>query len=454
MPHLFSRRAWGAGLLAPLGRMWAQSCAPPPGGPATPFQPPAGLTNIQRKAISALNGTEVVRLRLAYQKLRELAAANPQDPRGWMQQAQVHCFQCGGNPQQSDIHQSWLFLPWHRAYLYFHERILAKLLGDDTFRLPYWDWDAAISRNLPLIHRPPTVNGASNPLFDAKRGVNNGSAMPADIFPPDRNPMNAPTFRTFGGNASAGGALENGPHGLIHVWTGDPTMSDGLEDMGRLDTAARDPIFYAHHCNIDRLWAEWIRRDPARHRNPATASFLNTRFTFFDEESKLRSIRVRDVLDSTRLGSSYAPGAALSAPKPVKRFELTLDQGGNVRLTPALRTRLLGDASTGLNVRRSLVVEDAVMPERTGLYYLFAGAAPPAGSGASAAPNYLGYVGFLKGMHPRVRKSSVMLQASRVFAEAAGAAQGVTLTLVPAGATGAAAEGTRLAFSGVHVLEE
>ena len=27
-----------------------------------------------------------------------------------------------------------------RFYLYFHERILGKLIGDDTFALPFWNW--------------------------------------------------------------------------------------------------------------------------------------------------------------------------------------------------------------------------------------------------------------------------------------------------------------------------
>jgi tyrosinase len=36
-------------------------------------------------------------------------------------------------------------------------------------------------------------------------------------------------------------------------------------------TAALDPIFYLHHCNIDRMWAAW---NAAGHTNPVTSEWL------------------------------------------------------------------------------------------------------------------------------------------------------------------------------------
>ena len=33
------------------------------------------------------------------------------------------------------MHGNWWFLPWHRGYLYFFERIVRKISGDDSFRL-------------------------------------------------------------------------------------------------------------------------------------------------------------------------------------------------------------------------------------------------------------------------------------------------------------------------------
>jgi hypothetical protein len=55
----------------------------------------------------------VAKYTLAYQKLRELQNSNSSDPRGWLQQANVHCAYCA-NTYGMDIHRTWLFFPWHR----------------------------------------------------------------------------------------------------------------------------------------------------------------------------------------------------------------------------------------------------------------------------------------------------------------------------------------------------
>ncbi|PYT04032.1 MAG: hypothetical protein DMF60_16560, partial [Acidobacteria bacterium] len=232
--------------------------------------------------MSTLTPAEVTRLRLAYKRMRDLDTSDPADPRGHMQQANVHCWQCNGG-SGFDVHGSWTFLPWHRCYLYFHERILCKLLNDNSFRLPFWDWDTVPGRKVPPIFRPAMVGATPNSLFDANRSTAaaGGSAMPANIFPVNNNPMNAANFAAFGGTSGSGGGLEFGPHGAIHVWTGRP-FPPGT-DMGILSTAARDPIFFAHHCSIDHLWAEWNRRNPVAHANPTAAAFLTRSFLFFDE---------------------------------------------------------------------------------------------------------------------------------------------------------------------------
>src|SRR5436305_4534028 len=50
--------------------------------------------------------------------------------------------------------------------------------------------------------------------------------------------------------ASPHGRLESTPHDSVHVSIG------GF--MGSFGTAARDPIFWLHHSNIDRLWDAWL----------------------------------------------------------------------------------------------------------------------------------------------------------------------------------------------------
>ena len=82
---------------------------------------------------------------------------------GWSVQAGIHSYRCQ--------HGNWWFLPWHRMYLYFFERIMRAAVGDD-FALPYWDWTDPNQSSLPAAFRD-----SSSPLFDSNRleGVNSGA---------------------------------------------------------------------------------------------------------------------------------------------------------------------------------------------------------------------------------------------------------------------------------------
>ena len=42
-----------------------------------------------------------------------------------------------GHSYNKYLHHNWLWLPWHRAYLVYLERICRKVAGDDSFALPY-----------------------------------------------------------------------------------------------------------------------------------------------------------------------------------------------------------------------------------------------------------------------------------------------------------------------------
>ncbi|TVU16427.1 hypothetical protein EJB05_39989, partial [Eragrostis curvula] len=107
-----------------------------------------------------------------YEKAVELMKRLPDDdPRSFAQQWRVHCAYCEGAYDQVgfpdlelQVHNGWLFLPWHWLYLYFHERILGKLFGDDTFALPFWNWDAPGGMTLPPIYA-----NTSSPLYDERR---------------------------------------------------------------------------------------------------------------------------------------------------------------------------------------------------------------------------------------------------------------------------------------------
>ena len=68
-------------------------------------------------------------------------------------------------------HQTWYFLPWHRMYLGYFERMLRAAIvaegGPEDWALPYWDYSkSAEQRLLPTPFRNPTLeDGSRNPLY-------------------------------------------------------------------------------------------------------------------------------------------------------------------------------------------------------------------------------------------------------------------------------------------------
>jgi polyphenol oxidase len=93
----------------------------------------------------------------------------------------------------------------------------------------------------------------------------------------------------------------------VHVWTTDPKNFSGLADMGMLASAAFDPVFFAHHANIDRLWDKWVHMNG--HADPASDRWLNQQpFYFYDQAETWVGIVISQVLDSqTSLSYRYQP---------------------------------------------------------------------------------------------------------------------------------------------------
>lgn len=104
--------------------------------------------------------------------------------------------------------------------------------------------------------------------------------------------LNALKSRIYGDSADDAGFCANvdvDPHGAIHVDVGN------ARGMGSVPWAANDPIFWLHHCNIDRLWASWNKEGG---RNPNDTLFLKESFTFADENGNSATAVVRDFLDT------------------------------------------------------------------------------------------------------------------------------------------------------------
>jgi polyphenol oxidase len=277
-------------------------CAPPagkvtsgPGSYANPivFKPDTGPLRT-RKSITK-DAAAAKKLDDAYKLMRALPKT---DPRSFDHQGDIHCWFCGMGTQ---IHGTYSFFPWHRAYLYFHEKILGSLIKDPTFALPYWDWanDRAIpapyrAGNLANTTRDPGCNSGSKTLQDQLVGK---AAL--------SRPLDGTSTAGFIGDASHGGNFEFGPHGGVHVWAGG--------DMGQLDTAGHDTLFYGHHNNIDRYWAQWIGSSTAAkpRANPSDAAWGKLNWKFYGPDEKWYVITAKDVVDtkgSLKMTWNHDPG--------------------------------------------------------------------------------------------------------------------------------------------------
>lgn len=236
----------------------------------------------------------------------------------------------GGSNLRNVAHRGPAFLPWHR---YFCRELELVLQTKRPVTLPYWDWvaDAGDPLGAPLWNTNPAqriyVGGdGTGPGGTVTTGPFAGwtalVAGPGGTFSPRPGGL----IRELGSNPNFGGGVgvpafptaaqvtdaieslpvydtepwrtastnsfrnrmegwlttmpgENGSqlHNRVHIWVGG--------DMGP-GTSPNDPVFFLHHCNIDRLWALWQQEHsspyepasggPAGHNLNDVMQFLTT----------------------------------------------------------------------------------------------------------------------------------------------------------------------------------
>ncbi|CAM0902607.1 unnamed protein product [Alopecurus aequalis] len=306
-------------------------CPPKPASEPINFTLPDPSEPLRVRRPAHALGTEYM---AKYERAIALMKALPHtDQRSFYQMANIHCAYCTssyhqtGNPELAvQIHFSWFFFPFHRAWLYFIERTAAKLLGDPGFALPFWSWDVPEGMQLP-----PQFANPLSPLYDPIRNPRHVPPMVADLqfirrkgennFTDEQQIQqnlrvmykamiaNAPLpslfhgqpFRAGQADRPGAGTVELSPHNAMHTWTGDLAQPN-VENMGVYYSAGRDPLFYPHHNNVDRLWDAWRNIGTARsHVDLTDPDWLDSSFLFYDEESRLVRITVRDVLDIEKL---------------------------------------------------------------------------------------------------------------------------------------------------------
>ncbi len=290
-------------------------------------------------------------------------------PIGWKYQASIHGALSAPLRETWNTceHSSWFFLSWHRMELYFFEKTLQAWSGDDTLRLPYWNFTVAdedLQKKCPPAN--PNCVGARLPAAFRSDPANNQlywqyrnkhlNMPPAKVDPAlplcykvvtTKNAFAQTAFSTnewdkgpmsFGGGAkmcgtppkppcfhpptrAGGGQIERVPHDMLHGAVGDGSDMSLTNPAG----AGLDPIFWPFHANIDRAWSCWQLKHPGS--EPKSDLWLDkAEFAFFyakivekgkPPEKMMAKLTGRQVIDTaTQLNYTYGNDPCLGFELP------------------------------------------------------------------------------------------------------------------------------------------
>ena len=189
-------------------------------------------------------------------------------------------------------HGNAWFLPWHREYLRRLEMALQSV--DASVSLPYWNWGLGPLSDTTLLFTDQRMGpmGAPGPAnaFEVTSGY---LAQAGNAFNPLGWTIHA-ALRPFGAGLQRNQTLDTGSgwptessvrsalgatsygefrstierspnHNRVHVRVG--------RDMARM-TSPNDPIFWLHHCQVDRIWALWQEDHPGTANIPSSIASM------------------------------------------------------------------------------------------------------------------------------------------------------------------------------------
>jgi hypothetical protein len=182
-------------------------------------------------------------------------------------------------------HRGPAFGPWHRELLKLYEAELAAVAGDPDLTLPYWDWTkdrSTADPGFPFVADFLGGDGAGNPNDRVTTGDFAGLPLNCDeegfgylrrhfgidgpglptspdvrgalaLTTYDSSPWNLNSPATSFRNTLEGWVGTGQIHNAVHRWV-NGSMQPG--------SSPNDPVFFLHHCNIDRLWSVWQQKHP------------------------------------------------------------------------------------------------------------------------------------------------------------------------------------------------
>ena len=247
-------------------------------------------------------------------------------------------------PNQGDrnaAHRGPVFLPWHRFMLLQLEMNLQRVLNDNTFGLPYWDWAAdgqltltgqrnspiwaancmggsgspvttgpfGFDPNNPNSWRVRIATNANGQLIQTNRGLRRqlGASVPG-LPGSNRLPRKAHTAAALTQNSydvAPWGVTSAGFRNLLEGWQNNPRVRPpSLHNRVHVfvggdmspSTSPNDPVFYLNHCNVDRIWEAWMRPAPQGHGRVYVPTQAEPAF--------LQGHRLNDTLTSLLSGST------------------------------------------------------------------------------------------------------------------------------------------------------
>jgi len=215
-----------------------------------------------RLNVHNLDATAKDHLAAAYDELSKDLSISPKSDISIGLQALIHNRYCS-NPTWG-VHRSTggLFFAWHRAFLFFHERLIQWTLKNrcgvaaaaaDNFRLPYWDprQDFGVygemQRTSLFRMRGPTT---------------------ADVPKLTVSDCGQTDLEMFGDRVLAW-------HGEVHNWL--------CGEFKETRSSGFDPLFYAYHAYVDFLWeSSPVKGQTMLDQKPSTTQTETYWGVFFD----------------------------------------------------------------------------------------------------------------------------------------------------------------------------
>lgn len=200
-----------------------------------------------------------------------------------------NCASHNNSGPNSDIH----FLPWHRLYVLYLEKIVRELSGDPDFALPYWNYGSAYTMPKPFQANAGGSLYEHSRLVSLNKGIPIDSSAQATIAKDLVQLSQAHDYKTFNNQ------LNSGLHGFMHDYIGG---TDGLFNpiynavidkkidpqcvgcgmMAEVPSAGFDPVFWMHHSNVDRLWQNFIEANPGQNITLPQLQSVQWPYDFFE----------------------------------------------------------------------------------------------------------------------------------------------------------------------------